>query len=171
VTGHCMSHGRSNEHGNLMLRSSKRPRVRPGACTLRHRDVTNHNRSNLVTRSTTRRSALAGAAIVGMAIPALAGYEIGRAANEDGAAPGTSGVPDAPADDSPEPSSNSGPQARVLARTADIEVGGAVFDGKIHCPCHGSEYSMTSGENVGGPAPFPLNPVGITVEDGTISLA
>jgi Rieske Fe-S protein len=166
-----------------------------------------------VTRSTTRRSALAGAAIVGMAIPALAGYEIGRAANEDGAAPGTSGVPDAPADDSPEPSSNSGPQARVLARTADIEVGGAVFltgpvaaqiaavgivvtqpvkgqyhafdrtcshqrcavseivDGKIHCPCHGSEYSMTSGENVGGPAPFPLNPVGITVEDGTISLA
>jgi Rieske Fe-S protein len=41
-------------------------------------------------------------------------------------------------------------------------------DGKIHCFCHQSLYSMTTGANVGGPAPRPLAKVPITVRAGKI---
>ena len=46
-----------------------------------------------------------------------------------------------------------------------------IVDGKIHCSCHGSLFDMTTGDNVGGPAPSPLAEVSITVEGDNITLA
>jgi Rieske Fe-S protein len=45
---------------------------------------------------------------------------------------------------------------------ADIQAG------KIHCPCHDSLYDMSTGANVGGPAPAPLVAVGIRVQGDKI---
>jgi Rieske Fe-S protein len=46
-----------------------------------------------------------------------------------------------------------------------------ISDGIIHCPCHGSEYSIEDGSVKGGPAPKPLPPEKIKVTGGSISLA
>jgi Rieske Fe-S protein len=46
-----------------------------------------------------------------------------------------------------------------------------IVDGQIHCSCHGSLFDMTTGDNVGGPAPSPLTEVPITVEGGDITVA
>jgi Rieske Fe-S protein len=46
-----------------------------------------------------------------------------------------------------------------------------IVDGQIHCSCHGSLFDMTTGDNVGGPAPSPLAKVSITVEGDNITLA
>ncbi|HSV38805.1 MAG TPA: Rieske (2Fe-2S) protein [Nocardioidaceae bacterium] len=43
-----------------------------------------------------------------------------------------------------------------------------IQDGKIHCPCHGSEYDMATGAVVGGPAPAPLNEVPFEIKKGNI---
>jgi len=43
-----------------------------------------------------------------------------------------------------------------------------IQDGKIHCACHGSLYDMSTGKNVGGPAPAPLTKIDITVKGGEI---
>ncbi|HET6627536.1 MAG TPA: Rieske (2Fe-2S) protein, partial [Nocardioidaceae bacterium] len=40
----------------------------------------------------------------------------------------------------------------------------SVSDGVIHCPCHGSEYSIEDGSVLGGPAPEPLAEIAITVK-------
>jgi Rieske Fe-S protein len=48
---------------------------------------------------------------------------------------------------------------------------GSVADGLITCPCHGSQYRITDGSVVHGPAPTPLASKSITVSDGEISLA
>jgi Rieske Fe-S protein len=47
----------------------------------------------------------------------------------------------------------------------------SVSDGIIHCPCHGSQFSIEDGSVVGGPAPKPLGAVEITVEGDQITRA
>jgi len=46
-----------------------------------------------------------------------------------------------------------------------------ISGGLIHCPCHGSEYSIVDGSVKGGPAPMPLPPENVTVQGGQIFLA
>lgn len=46
----------------------------------------------------------------------------------------------------------------------------SVSDGEIHCPCHGSAFSIEDGSVVGGPAPAPLPAVEISVKGDEISL-
>ncbi|MEP9383150.1 Rieske (2Fe-2S) protein [Nocardioides sp. KR10-350] len=48
---------------------------------------------------------------------------------------------------------------------------GTVSDGLIHCPCHGSEYSIEDGSVQGGPAPRGLPAVAVKVVGGEVDLA
>lgn len=41
----------------------------------------------------------------------------------------------------------------------------------INCPCHGSTFSLETGEPTGGPAPSPLGEVPLDVQGDRISLA
>lgn len=45
---------------------------------------------------------------------------------------------------------------------------GQVAGGKIHCPCHGSEFSIKDGSVVRGPATSPLTRVAFKVQNGEI---
>ena len=45
-----------------------------------------------------------------------------------------------------------------------------VSNGRIDCPCHGSQFSMTTGAVVAGPAPAPRSSEKIKVSDGSIFL-
>jgi Rieske Fe-S protein len=47
----------------------------------------------------------------------------------------------------------------------------SVSNGTIDCPCHGSEYNITTGAVVAGPAPRPLPAQPITVSGGSVFLA
>jgi len=47
----------------------------------------------------------------------------------------------------------------------------SISDGIIHCPCHGSMYSIKDGSVTGGPAPAPLPPKPVKDEGGNIVLA
>ncbi len=47
---------------------------------------------------------------------------------------------------------------------------GQVSNGTIDCPCHGSQYSITTGAVVAGPAPMPLPAEQIKVSGGSIFL-
>ena len=42
-------------------------------------------------------------------------------------------------------------------------------DKALVCPCHGSTYDPTTGENTGGPAPRPLPEVRVSVVDGVVT--
>ena len=46
-----------------------------------------------------------------------------------------------------------------------------VSNGTIDCPCHGSQYNITTGAVVAGPAPSPLPAKQINVSGGSIFLA
>ena len=46
-----------------------------------------------------------------------------------------------------------------------------VENGTINCPCHGSEFAITDGSVVAGPAPKPLPAKSITVSGGAITAA
>ncbi|GAA3490301.1 Rieske (2Fe-2S) protein [Streptomyces cremeus] len=46
-----------------------------------------------------------------------------------------------------------------------------VTGGTINCPCHGSKYRVADASVAGGPAPSPLPPRAITVENGSIRLS
>ena len=46
-----------------------------------------------------------------------------------------------------------------------------ISDGTIDCPCHGSQYSITTGDVVAGPPPRPLPAKQIRVSGGSIFLA
>lgn len=39
---------------------------------------------------------------------------------------------------------------------------------ELDCPCHGSRYSAATGKVLGGPAPKPLPPIPVHVEDGKV---
>ena len=45
-----------------------------------------------------------------------------------------------------------------------------ISGGTIDCPCHGSQYSITNGSVVAGPAPSPLPAVTIKVSGGSVML-
>jgi len=45
-----------------------------------------------------------------------------------------------------------------------------ISDGTIDCPCHGSQYSITTGDVVAGPAPRPLPAKQFKVSGGSIFL-
>jgi Rieske Fe-S protein len=46
-----------------------------------------------------------------------------------------------------------------------------VENGTINCPCHGSEFAITDGSVVAGPAPSPLPAQSIKVSGGSITAA
>ena len=138
---------------------------------------------------TTRRGALAGIGVVGMAAAVAAC---------GGGSGGTSGS------GSSDSGGSSGDNS-ALGTTSEIPVGGGkiftaekvvvtqptkgvfkgfsaicthmgctvdkIADGTIDCPCHGSEYSVTDAHVVRGPAPKPLPAKNIKVANGKITLA
>jgi Rieske Fe-S protein len=148
--------------------------------------VTDDSRTAL---ETTRRGALAGIGVVGMAAAVAAC---------GGGSGGTSGSGSSDSGGSSDDSS-------ALGTTSEIPVGGGkiftaekvvvtqptkgvfkgfsaicthmgctvdkIADGTIDCPCHGSEYSVTDAHVVRGPAPKPLPAKNIKVANGKITLA
>ena len=46
-----------------------------------------------------------------------------------------------------------------------------ISNGTIDCPCHGSQYDITTGAVTAGPAPKPLPPVSIKVSNGSVFLS
>lgn len=142
---------------------------------------------------TTRRAAIAGAGLAGLAAALTACGVSGGSGS--GSAPGSSGSG----------SGGGGGGSSALASTSEIPVGGGkvfsaekvvvtqpsagkfkafsadcthqqclvdrVASGTIDCPCHGSEFSVKNGSVVSGPAPSPLPEKSITVAGGKITLA
>ena len=141
------------------------------------------------TLETTRRGALAGIGVVGMAaaVAACGGGSGGTSGSGSSDSGGSSG------------------DSSALGTTSEIPVGGGkiftaekvvvtqptkgvfkgfsaicthmgctvdkIADGTIDCPCHGSEYSVTDAHVVRGPAPKPLPAKNIKVANGKITLA
>jgi Rieske Fe-S protein len=148
--------------------------------------VTDDSRTAL---ETTRRGALAGIGVVGMAaaVAACGGGSGGTSGSGSSDSGGSSG------------------DSSALGTTSEIPVGGGkiftaekvvvtqptkgvfkgfsaicthmgctvdkIADGTIDCPCHGSEYSVTDAHVVHGPAPKPLPAKNIKVANGKITLA
>jgi Rieske Fe-S protein len=147
---------------------------------------------------TTRRGALAGLGLAGLAATLTACGGSGGA--QAGGAPSAGTGGSAGAGGSPQSGGGS-----ALTTTSEIPVGGGkvfssaqvvvtqptasqfkafsavctheqclvdkVANGTIDCPCHGSEFSVKDGSVVSGPAPSPLPSKSITVTGDKISLA
>jgi Rieske Fe-S protein len=145
---------------------------------------------------TTRRTALAGVGLAGLAAALTAcgaSGGSGSGATQSNSSGGGSG------------GGGGGAGSGALASTSEIPVGGGkvfsaekvvvtqpsagkfrafsavctheqclvdrVANGTIDCPCHGSEFSVKNGSVVAGPAPSPLPRKSITVAGGKITLA
>ena len=152
--------------------------------------MTDENRSAL---ETTRRGALAGIGVAGVAVVVAAcGGGSGGTSGSGGSASGSG-------------SGGSSGGSTALGPTSEIPVGGGkiftsdkvvvtqptagefkgfsavcthmgcivdkIANGTIDCPCHGSQYSITDAHVVHGPAPRPLPTQKIKVANGKISLA
>jgi Rieske Fe-S protein len=150
---------------------------------------------------TTRRAALAGVGLAGLAASVAAcgtgSKSAATAGTPAGATPAQAG-----ATGSAQAASGGG---SALATTSEIPLGGGkvfaaeqvvvtqptagqfkafsaicthaqcvvdqVANGTIGCPCHGSEFSVKDGHVVSGPAPSPLPPKSIKVAADSITLA
>lgn len=139
----------------------------------------------------TRRSALTGVGIVGVGLPLLAacGSDTGttatNTATDNGTPPpGGSGALAATSDIEVGGGTIFADQSVVITQPAAGDFKGfssicthqgcpvtTVSDGLIHCPCHGSVFSIEDGSVQGGPAPAPLPAVELTVKGDAISLA
>lgn len=135
----------------------------------------------------TRRNALAGVGIVGVGLPLFAACG-GATATDNGtpssATPGGSDALAATSDIEVGGGTIFADQNVVITQPTDGNFKGftsicthagcpvtSVSDGLIHCPCHGSVYSIEDGSVQGGPAPAPLGPVELSVKGDEISLA
>lgn len=131
-----------------------------------------------------RRRALVGLGGLGLATPVLAACGGGGSGDPEAPAPTVDG-PLAATADLPVGGGVVLADARiVLTRPTQGEVlgftavcphaqcvVGQVTDGAIVCNCHGSRFSITTGEVEQGPATEPLTPVEVTVDGGQVSLA
>lgn len=142
----------------------------------------------------TRRTTLAGAAGLTVALPVLAAC--GGGSNDSGSATEPGDTPS---------TTSAGAPGTVVGSTGDVPVGGGkiykdlnvvvtqpeagtykgftatcthqgcqvanVSNGTINCGCHFSKFSIENGDVEGGPAQIPLPEVAITVANDEITLA
>lgn len=144
----------------------------------------------------TRRGMLAGVGFVGLAgaltaCGAASGSAPPAATTPAGGSEPAAGAGSAPAGNALTPTSKipvgggqvfTGPQVVVTQPTAgEFKAFSAVCthmgclvnqvsDGTIDCPCHGSQYSISTGDVVAGPAPRPLSAKQIKVSGDSIFL-
>jgi nitrite reductase/ring-hydroxylating ferredoxin subunit len=144
------------------------------------------------TRATraTRRGVLAGVGLVGLAGAVSAcgsgGSSSSSAGTSAGAPPATTGAASALATTSEIPvgsgkiftsekvvvtQPNSGDFKAFSAVCTHMGcIVSTISNGTIDCPCHGSQYSISTGAVVGGPAPSPLPAKAINVTGSNIFL-
>jgi Rieske Fe-S protein len=140
----------------------------------------------------TRRSALRGTLVA--LVGAVAGYAAARnssaarakrgttAANAYGAATDLGGRLLAPVDKVPQGGGlvlSDPPIVLTLTSSGDVHAFSAVCphqgcnvdkvaNGKIDCPCHGSQFDAETGEVVTGPATSGLPPISVVVQKGSV---
>jgi rieske iron-sulfur protein len=60
----------------------------------------------------------------------------------------------------------------ICPHAACLVSGWVAQAGRLHCPCHGSEYDpMRGGAVVAGPAPLPLPALPVRVDNGVVTVA
>jgi Rieske Fe-S protein len=140
-----------------------------------------------------RRAVLRGAAVSGVALPLLAACG-GSSDSSSSASGGSADDPSAqsdgsagatvPAGDVPEGGGTVVKADKIVvtqptkgdfkAFTAVCTHQGCLVseikDGQIHCPCHGSVFSIQDGSVLGGPAPSPLAEKKVSVSGNQISV-